>query len=245
MAISRIEQLIEDIYEFVESCKMQPFSSTKVIVPKDELYDLLDELRLRTPDEIKRYQKIIANRDAIIDDAEEKAKNIVEEADSKANSLTNQHQIMQKAYDQANELVNDASVQADRILAEANYEANEIKASSLSYTEELLDNVEDIVSVTYNQSKKDYDALIKDLENTLGLIKDNKDELAISTGQDVEDQDFEDKGSEGEDSNYHDEDSLENNNEDYDDFETQDYSEAASNEDYDFDEDTFLKDIDE
>ncbi|NLJ89896.1 MAG: ATPase, partial [Clostridiales bacterium] len=69
MAISRIEQLIEDIYEFVESCKMQAFSSTKVIVPKDELYDLLDELRLRTPDEIKRYQKIIANRDAILADA--------------------------------------------------------------------------------------------------------------------------------------------------------------------------------
>ena len=69
MGASRIEQLIEDIYEFVESCRMQPLSSTKVIVPKDELYDLLDELRLRTPDEIKRYQKIIANRDAIIADA--------------------------------------------------------------------------------------------------------------------------------------------------------------------------------
>ena len=32
MGASRIEQLIEDIYEFVESCKMYPLSSTKVIV---------------------------------------------------------------------------------------------------------------------------------------------------------------------------------------------------------------------
>ena len=62
MGMSRIEQLIDDIYEFIESCKMQPLSQTKVIVPKDELYDLLDELKLRTPDEIKRYQKIIANK---------------------------------------------------------------------------------------------------------------------------------------------------------------------------------------
>ena len=38
-----MSSLIEDIYEFVESCRMQPLSSTKVIVPKDELYDLLDE----------------------------------------------------------------------------------------------------------------------------------------------------------------------------------------------------------
>ena len=70
--MSRIEQLIDDIYEFIESCKMQPLSQTKVIVPKDELYDLLDELKLRTPDEIKRYQKIIANKDAILADAQAK-----------------------------------------------------------------------------------------------------------------------------------------------------------------------------
>ena len=90
MGASRIEQLIEDIYEFVESCRMQPLSSTKVIVPKDELYDLLDELRLRTPDEIKRYQKIIANRDAIIADAEEKAEGILRQTQgSQRITLTN------------------------------------------------------------------------------------------------------------------------------------------------------------
>ena len=36
-------QVIDDIYEFVESCKLQPLSQTKLIVPKDEMYDLLDE----------------------------------------------------------------------------------------------------------------------------------------------------------------------------------------------------------
>ena len=87
MGVSKIEQLIEDIYEFVESCRMQPLSSTKVIVPKDELYDLLDELRLRTPDEIKRYQKIIANRDAIIADAESKSEQILIQARENAGAL--------------------------------------------------------------------------------------------------------------------------------------------------------------
>ena len=46
---SRIEQKIEDIYAFVESCKMQRLSATRVIVPKDELYDLLDDLRRDIP----------------------------------------------------------------------------------------------------------------------------------------------------------------------------------------------------
>ena len=69
MSTKRIEQLIEDIYEFVDSCKPTGFKSNKVAVPKDELYDLLDELRMKVPDEIKRCQKMIANRDAIMADA--------------------------------------------------------------------------------------------------------------------------------------------------------------------------------
>ena len=77
--MSRIEQLIDEIEEFVESCKPQPFSQTKIIVPKDELFELLTELRLKTPDEIKRYQKIIANKDKIINDAQAQAERMLEE----------------------------------------------------------------------------------------------------------------------------------------------------------------------
>ena len=61
---SRIEQIIEEIEEYVDSCKFQPLSSTKIVVNKEELEELLRELRMKTPDEIKRYQKIISNKDA-------------------------------------------------------------------------------------------------------------------------------------------------------------------------------------
>ena len=45
---SRIEQIIEEIEEFVESCKYQPLSTTKIVVNKEELEELLRELRLKT-----------------------------------------------------------------------------------------------------------------------------------------------------------------------------------------------------
>ena len=65
---SRIEQIIEEIEEYVESCKYQPLSTTKIIVNKEEIEELLRELRLKTPDEIKRYQKIISNKEMCIRD---------------------------------------------------------------------------------------------------------------------------------------------------------------------------------
>ena len=38
---SRIEQIIEEIEEFVESCKYQPLSTTKIVVNKEELEDYM------------------------------------------------------------------------------------------------------------------------------------------------------------------------------------------------------------
>ena len=74
---SRIEQIIEEIEEYVDSCKFQPLSSTKIVVNKEELEELLRELRMKTPEEIKRYQKILANKDAILADAQQKAEAII------------------------------------------------------------------------------------------------------------------------------------------------------------------------
>ena len=56
---SRIEQIIQEIEEYVDSCKFQPLSTTKIVVNKEEIEEYLRELRLKTPDEIKRYQRML------------------------------------------------------------------------------------------------------------------------------------------------------------------------------------------
>ena len=113
---SRIEQIIEEIEEYIDSCKFQPLSTTKIIVNKDQMDELLRELRMKTPDEIKRYQKIIANKDAILADAQSKAESMIEEAQIHTNELVSEHEIMQQAYSQANEIVMAATEQAQQIL---------------------------------------------------------------------------------------------------------------------------------
>ena len=223
MGVSRIEQLIEDIYEFVESCKMQPLSQSKVIVPKDQLYDLLDELRLRTPDEIKRYQKIIANRDAIIADAEQKALSIQAEAKEKAKNLINENEIMQQAYYQANEMVSNASAQAEALLKSANEDAEQIREGALAYTNEILSDVEKILSNAYESTRQKSETLVSSLKTSLDIVINNKREIveSLSPQQDYVAQ-----------------------TQEYLREEQQQPQEAYDDGDYDFDENTFLEDID-
>ena len=148
MSSSRIEQIIEEIEEFIEGCKYQPLSTTKIVVNKEELEELLRELRLKTPEEIKRYQKIISNKDAILTDAQEKGNNIITEAQAKANEMVSQTEIMKQAYIQASDTVNAANQQAQEILDSAQQDANNIRLSAVSYTDELLSNISDAIGTT-------------------------------------------------------------------------------------------------
>ena len=78
---SRIEQIIEEIEEYIDGCKIKPLSNgSQIIVNREEIDELLTELRTKTPDEIKRYQKIISNKEAILADAKTKAEEIIAQA---------------------------------------------------------------------------------------------------------------------------------------------------------------------
>lgn len=182
MGASRIEELIEDIYEFIEDCKMQAFSSTKVVVPKDELYDYLDELRLRTPDEIKRYQKMLDNKDAILADAQQKADAMLQEAQEKMDALVSENEIMQQAYVQADQIVQQAYADADQIISSAQHDAEQIRSGAINYTADMLSGLENIMDKAYADSKNRYEGLLTSLKENMDIVRSNHSELLGDTG---------------------------------------------------------------
>ena len=177
MQESRIEQKIEDIYGFVESCKMQSFSSTKVIVPKNDLYDLLDDLRRDAPEEIKRYRKMLSQRDAILEDAEKKAADILADAQEQYSALVEEHNIMQEAYQQAEITVANANEEAERIIANARKQADEMGSGAIYYTTDMKDMAEKVIAKAYESTLNNSKALETALSGYLEIIRKNKAEL--------------------------------------------------------------------
>ena len=175
---SRMEQIIEEIEEYIEGCKYQPLSSTKIIVNKDELEELLTELRMKTPEEIKRYQKIISNKEAILADAQAKADSIIAQAEVQTSELVSEHQIMQQAYAQANEVVMIATKQAQEILDHATLDANDIRTGAIQYTDDMLKNLEEVLSHSIDMTKARYDNLSRTLQDFLDVITANRMELS-------------------------------------------------------------------
>ena len=175
---SRIEQIIEEIEEYVESCKYQALSTTKIIVNKEEIEELLRELRLKTPDEIKRYQKIISNKDAILADAQAKADNIIEDTKKQVQEMVKESEVMQQAYAQANETINSANQQAQAIIDAATNDANTLRLSAVSYTDEMMANMGQLASNMLEDAAAKYNDFVQALRNSLEVINQNRAELS-------------------------------------------------------------------
>lgn len=174
---SRIEQLIDEIEEYIDSCKYKAFSTDVIMVNKAEIDELLRELRMKTPEEIKRYQKIISNKEAILNDAKQKAQELINDATIQTNELISEHQIMQQAYAQANEIVELATKQAQEILDSATIEANNVKTAAMQYTDDILANLENIIKHSIEVSTKDYNNMISNLNNIDTIVSTNRAEL--------------------------------------------------------------------
>ena len=175
---SRIEQIIEEIEEYIDGCKFQALSSTKIVVNKEELEEMLRELRMKTPDEIKRYQKIISNKDAILADAQSKADQIIADAQAKADKIVSESEVMQKALEQSNRLIEQTNQQAQEIVDNATNDSNNIRMSAIAYTDEMLDNLEKIMAHTLDTAGTRYSNFMNSIQSCYDIVTKNRRELS-------------------------------------------------------------------
>ena len=178
MSNSRIEQIIEEIEDYIDTCKGPLLGSgDRIIVDRGRLEELLRELRMKTPEEIKRYQKVLANKDAILADAQKRAQAIVAQANIQNQEMVNEHEIMQQAYEQANQVIDTATQQAQEILNNATRDANEIRYGAIQYTDDRLAELQDMVQRMVETSNSRYEAMMNNFQEFYVLINSNREDL--------------------------------------------------------------------
>lgn len=184
--MSKYEQTLAEIEEFLDNCKRQKLSGTNIIVNKEQMEEYISELRMKTPEEIKKYQRIISNRDAILNAAQAQAEELLENARQETTELISEHEIMQQAYVQAQSLVDDASEQAQQILDSAVNDANDIRMGAMQYTDDILANLQNIITHTMENVTMKYDNFMKSLNTSLEVVTANRNELAPHEEQPAE-----------------------------------------------------------
>ena len=143
MEIFTLLETIEDIFE---NSKELPFTH-KAVVDKEEVLDIVKEIRLKLPEELKQAKVRKDEHDRIISKANEEAEEIVKEAENRIISMIDEHEITRKAYEQKN-----------KIIENANDMAREISNGTRAYADNILAGVqvtlEDALKVIENNRKE-------------------------------------------------------------------------------------------
>lgn len=145
MEILSILEALEDV---VEKSIPLPFSG-RSLVDKEELLELVKEIRLKLPDDIKQAKWVKEERQRILLEAQKEANNIIQEAEKKISSLVDEHEITRKAYEQANEIISGAQKNAREI----RLGAREYADSILNKVEEILKDTQDVIKINREELK--------------------------------------------------------------------------------------------
>lgn len=128
--------LIDEIEDVLENASSLPLSS-KVMIDADELFEIIREIRIKLPDEIKQASWIKGERQRILAEAQKDADTMLNETELKLEELVEKNEITKKAKENAEEIV-----------TRAQNNAKEIRLGALEYADNiLLETQEDLKGV--------------------------------------------------------------------------------------------------
>jgi cell division septum initiation protein DivIVA len=122
--------LIDKLDDLVHNAKPVPLTD-QVRVDREEIYDLLDQMRATIPEEIKQARWIVKERQEMLAEAKREAERVVKEARDQQVRLVSEQEITLQAERAAEEIVEDA-----------NARAREIRLGAEDYADEILNTLE-------------------------------------------------------------------------------------------------------
>ncbi len=122
--------LIDKLDDLVHNARTVPLTDS-VMVDREEIYDLLDQMRSTIPEEIKQARWIVKERQEMLAEAKQEAERVLKEAQDRAEQLASEMEVVRLA-----------DRQAGQVLEDAREREREIRLGAEDYADEVLGNLE-------------------------------------------------------------------------------------------------------
>ena len=113
-----IEGIIDELENLLLDASHLPFTS-KRLLEEDDVVKLLDELREKLPGELAEASRIVAEKQRILEQAQEEGQKIIDQAKAYANKLTDENVIAKQAQEQSSDIVSQAHKEAGNLRNDA------------------------------------------------------------------------------------------------------------------------------
>jgi DNA anti-recombination protein RmuC len=138
-----VDQLIDELYDMVEKAWALPMSHDKVVLDKEQVRQILEEMRELLPQEVHQAKAIVADRSQILADAKREADTTMRVAQEKAKALVSQDVITREAQQRANE-----------IMTQAQAKSREMKRATNEYVDDLMKRTDEELARLLSEARK-------------------------------------------------------------------------------------------
>ena len=129
-----IEEILDMMDDTLDKAWSLPMTGGRCVVDVEQMREMLDEIRINLPGEIKQAKNIVADRNEILRAAKAEAEQLVRRAEDRARVLVSQEAVLKEAQAKANELLS----QTQSRTREMKMAAQEFSDGKLRETEESL-----------------------------------------------------------------------------------------------------------
>lgn len=137
-----IEEILDQLDELIDRSWSLPLTGGRCVVDADKVRELLDDVRLNLPTEIRQAQSIVADRTTIVEEAKKEGEAIIARAEKRAAALVDEEEIVRQSKNRANE-----------ILQQAQQQSYEMRQSAKDFVDGILKNTEESLTSSMNEVK--------------------------------------------------------------------------------------------
>jgi len=150
-----ILNLVNKLEELFSQGRSLPFTHN-VVINEDQMIDLIDQMRISIPEEVKRSQQILAQRDRMLAQAKDEYDRMIEIANEKREQLISSHEITIEAQNRSKQIISQAQTEAEVIKQEADkYALESLKKLEIEMDRVMAQVRNGIKALDYNPSDSD------------------------------------------------------------------------------------------
>jgi len=171
-----MERYLIQIEDVLETSKAVPFSG-KVAVDKELIYDIVDEIRMNLPNELKESKKLIETKDKFLREAEKRSETAIENAQLEADAIIQDAERKAERLVSEHEIYRIAQEEAEIMMEEAKRDAKNVRLNALDYADEILVKAEHAMRVTLENIEKQHNQAQDYYYKVLDTLYENRQEL--------------------------------------------------------------------
>jgi cell division septum initiation protein DivIVA len=138
-----INRLIDMIYDQINDAKSPALKPSMCMVERDDLLDLLEELRAQVPVEVKRAQELLAAREKFVEDAKRDVERMLRQAELEARTKVSDSEVLYAAKEKARQIIAQAEDRSRKLYQVANEYAEDALARTEEAVQAALDEVKE------------------------------------------------------------------------------------------------------